>query len=150
MEARARAGIELHDTALRYAELERRGDRYQLLRLGSCDFDFGVLDELQAEAPRYLDIVGEALRDVLARAELFSSHQVQREALSVRERMSEVLSRLNGEQFVEFTSLFKPEEGRLGLVVTFLAVLELLKESLIKLVQAEPFAAIYVKAAADG
>ncbi|AEN72185.1 hypothetical protein Rhom172_0237 [Rhodothermus marinus SG0.5JP17-172] len=66
MEARARAGIELHDTALRYAELERRGDRYQLLRLGSCDFDFGVLDELQAEAPRYLDIVGEALRDVLA------------------------------------------------------------------------------------
>src|SRR5690606_10058658 len=97
-----------------------------------------------------LDELLTALRDVLARAELFSSHQVQREALSVRERMSEVLSRLNGEQFVEFTSLFKPEEGRLGLVVTFLAVLELLKESLIKLVQAEPFAAIYVKAAADG
>ncbi len=66
MEARAQAGIELHDAVLRYVELERRGDRYQLLRLGSCDFDFGVVDELQAEAPRYLDIVGEALRDVLA------------------------------------------------------------------------------------
>ncbi|SHK59115.1 hypothetical protein [Rhodothermus profundi] len=66
MEPRARAGIELHDVVLRYAELERRGDRYQLLRLGSCDFDFNVLSELQAASPRYLDVVGEALRDVLS------------------------------------------------------------------------------------
>jgi segregation and condensation protein A len=96
-----------------------------------------------------LDELLAALNDVLARAELFTNHQVQREALSVRERMSETLSRLNAEEFIEFSALFQPEEGRLGLVVTFLAVLELLKESLIKLVQAEPFAAIYVKAAAD-
>ncbi len=66
MEARARAGIELHDAVLRYAELERRGNRYHLLRLGSCDFDFNVLSELRAASPRYLDVVGEALRDVLA------------------------------------------------------------------------------------
>lgn len=66
MEARVRAGIEFHDKVLRYAELERRGSRYQLLRLGSCDFDFSVLTELQAASPRYLEIVGEALQDVLA------------------------------------------------------------------------------------
>lgn len=96
-----------------------------------------------------LDELLAALNDVLARAELFTNHQVQRELLSVRERMSETLSRLDADNFVEFTALFQPEEGRLGMVVTFLAVLELLKESLIQLVQAEPFAAIYVKAAVD-
>lgn len=61
----ARAGIELYEDALRYAELERRGERYHLLRLGSCDFDFNVLQELEAEAPQYLNVIGEALRDVL-------------------------------------------------------------------------------------
>lgn len=96
-----------------------------------------------------LDELLAALSDVMARAELYTNHQVQREVLSVRERMSETLSRLNAEEFVEFGALFQLEEGRLGLVVTFLAVLELLKESLIQLVQAEPFAAIYVKAAVD-
>lgn len=94
-----------------------------------------------------LDELLAALADVLARAELFTSHQVQREALSVRERMSETLSRLDSNEFVEFTALFQLEEGRLGLVVTFLAILELLKESLIQLVQAETWAPIYVKAA---
>jgi len=88
-----------------------------------------------------------ALTAVLARAEMFTHHHVQREALSVRERMSEALSRLEADKFTEFSSLFNVEEGRLGVVVTFLAVLELMKESLIELVQAEPFAPIYVRAA---
>jgi len=89
-----------------------------------------------------------ALSDVMARAALFTHHQVRREALSVRQRMSETLARLDSEHFTEFVTLFKPEEGRLGVVVTFLAILELVKESLVKLVQAEPYAPIYVKAAA--
>ncbi len=89
-----------------------------------------------------------ALAEVMSRAALFTHHQVRREALSVRERMSEVLARLDSEKFTEFVELFAPEEGRLGVVVTFLAVLELVKESLVKLVQAEPFAPVYIKAAA--
>jgi len=88
-----------------------------------------------------------AFKDVLSRADMYTHHQIQREPLSVRERMSNVLATLNAESFTEFTSLFKIEEGRRGVVVTFMAVLELLKETLIDLVQSEPFAPIYVKAA---
>jgi CheY-like chemotaxis protein len=67
------------------------------------------------------------MREVLLRADLFSRHQVTLEPLSVRERMSLILARLEGERFVDFTALFTPEEGRRGVVVTFLAVLELIK-----------------------
>jgi segregation and condensation protein A len=89
-----------------------------------------------------------ALRDVLKRAELFSRHAIKREALSVRQRMGEVLSRLEAGQFVEFSSLFRVEEGRLGVVVTFLAILELAKERLVEIVQEAPLAAIHVRAPA--
>jgi segregation and condensation protein A len=90
-----------------------------------------------------------AFREVLQRAEMFSHHHVQREPLSVRERMSHVLSALDADHFSEFVSLFRVEEGRRGVVVTLLAVLELIKESLIELIQPEPFGAIYVKAVAS-
>ena len=86
-----------------------------------------------------------ALREVLARAELFGRHQIRRETLSVRERMSQVLERLDALRFTPFSALFRPEEGRMGVVVTFLAVLELLREALLELVQAEPFAPIHVR-----
>ena len=86
-----------------------------------------------------------AFADVLRRAERFESHEVQREQLSTRERMSDVLDCLKGGHFVTFRSLFTPEEGRLGVVVTFLAILELTKESLIDLVQHEIFAPIHVR-----
>lgn len=86
-----------------------------------------------------------ALREVLARAELFGRHQVRRETLSVRERMSQVLERLDALRFTPFSALFRPEEGRMGVVVTFLAVLELLREALLELVQTEPFAPIHVR-----
>lgn len=87
------------------------------------------------------------LGEVLRRADLFESHQVEREKLSTRERMSEVLARLKGQQgFMPFVTLFRAEEGRLGVVVTFLAVMELIKESLVEIVQSEPFAPIHVKA----
>lgn len=88
-----------------------------------------------------------ALHDVMHRAEMFSHHHIQREALSVRERMSFVLASLNPNKFIEFRSLFKRAEGRMGVVVTFLAILELIKESLIDIVQSEPYAPIYIKPA---
>lgn len=86
-----------------------------------------------------------AMADVLRRNDMFESHQVSREALSTRERMSQVLERLRGGAFVPFVELFSAEEGKLGVVVTFMAILELVKESLIELVQNEPFAAIHVR-----
>ncbi len=86
-----------------------------------------------------------ALREVMARAELYSHHHVSREPLSVRERMSQVLETLSGVRFTPFTALLTSAEGRLGVVVTLLAVLELIRESLLELVQTEPFAPIHVR-----
>ena len=88
-----------------------------------------------------------AFHEVMRRAEMFAHHHVQREPLSVRQRMSEMLTRLNDGGFCEFHRLFDPSEGRMGVTVTFLAVLELLKESLIEVVQAEAFAPIHVRVA---
>jgi segregation and condensation protein A len=88
-----------------------------------------------------------AFKDVLSRAEMFARHHIQREPLSVRQRMSEVLSLLASENFTEFKNLFDPQEGRMGVAVTFIALLELLRERLIELVQAEPFSPIHVRAA---
>lgn len=87
-----------------------------------------------------------ALSEVLRRADMFESHHVSREKLSTRERMAQVLDTLTHQHFVPFVSLFKVEEGRLGVVVTFLAVMELIKESLVEIVQSEAFAPIHVKA----
>jgi segregation and condensation protein A len=89
-----------------------------------------------------------ALRDVMDRADMFAHHHVSRERLSVRQRMSDVLGALRSQAFVEFTQLFRAEEGRMGVTVTFSAVLELLREGLIEIVQAEPFAPIHVRAGA--
>jgi segregation and condensation protein A len=88
-----------------------------------------------------------AFRDVVSRAAMFAHHHVQRERLSVRERMSDVLSLVQKSVFVEFPQLFKVEEGRMGVTVTFVALLELLREGLIELVQTEIFGALHVRAA---
>lgn len=90
-----------------------------------------------------------AFAEVLHRASMFESHQVQLERLSTRERMSMVLERLQGKQFIPFLSLFTVEEGKLGVVVTFLAIMELIKESLVEIVQTESFGPIHVKARAS-
>lgn len=87
-----------------------------------------------------------ALKDVMHRADMFTSHHVQAEALSLRERMSRVLDAVNAESFTEFSHLFDLAEGRPGVVVTFMAILELIKQQLIELVQADSFAPIHVKA----
>ena len=83
--------------------------------------------------------------EVLKRANLQQSHRVQREALSTRERMSFVLDVLKGEEFIPFVDLFSPEEGRAGVVVTFLALMELMKDSLIEIVQTKNFGEIHVR-----
>jgi segregation and condensation protein A len=87
-----------------------------------------------------------ALKDVMARAEMFAQHHIQAEPLSVRERMSRIISLVSSDQYVEFDRCFDLEEGRMGAVVTFLAMLELLREHLIDLVQQELFGNIYVRA----
>lgn len=90
-----------------------------------------------------------AFKDAMARAEMYSHHHIQREALSVRERMSRVLSAISAEGFTDYTSLFTIEEGRRGVVVTLLAILELVKEQLIDLVQSDAFAPIHIKSASS-
>jgi len=88
------------------------------------------------------------LSRVLKRAEQFSSHRIALEPLSTRERMSNILMRINDndDEFLPFIELFTPEEGRAGVIVTFIAVMELIKESLLSIVQTEAFAPIHVKA----
>lgn len=87
-----------------------------------------------------------AFRDVVKRADMFSHHHIQLEPLSVRERMTNVLTAVKADKFIDFSELFTPEEGRRGVVVTFLAILELMKDTLIEMVQNEPYGPIYVKA----
>jgi segregation and condensation protein A len=81
---------------------------------------------------------------------MFAHHHVQRERLSVRQRMSDILSSLRESAFVDFTRLFRAEEGRMGVTVTFSAILELMKEGLIEIVQAEPYAPLHVRPASGG
>lgn len=146
------------------AELIRRLQEYErykaaaegldeIPRLGR-DLSVPRLDAPEARARKLLpDVSLEevllSMAEVLRRADMFESHQVTREALSTRERMSEVLERLKGNGFVPFVTLFTVDEGRLGVVVTFMAVLELIKEQLVELVQNEPFAPIHVRARAE-
>ncbi|MFZ5723253.1 MAG: segregation and condensation protein A [Pseudomonadota bacterium] len=87
-----------------------------------------------------------ALKDVFQRAEMFEHHHISREKLSTRERMTMVLESLQNREFVPFVALFNAEEGRLGVVVTFIAVLELVKNQLIELIQTSPFSPIHVRA----
>jgi len=90
-----------------------------------------------------------AFHDVLKRAEMFSNLHMQREPLSVRQRMSEILTRLKASSFSSFSDLFDPEEGRMGVAVTFIAILELLRASTIEVVQADAYAPLHIRAAAS-
>lgn len=86
-----------------------------------------------------------AFKDVLLRADLDTAHNIEREVLTVRERMSRILRQLEADKFVNFVDFFDLSEGRSGLVVTFLSILELTREWVIELVQSESFAPIYVR-----
>ncbi|MBY4595116.1 segregation/condensation protein A [bacterium BD-1] len=147
------------------AELVRRLQEYERFKKAAEDIDqldrldrdtslasAHVPDRTVSRQPPPVDLreMLLALRDVLKRAELYTHHAIRREALSVRQRMGEVLSRLSDRQFHGFETLFTPEEGRLGVVVTFLSILELAKEQLLEIVQEAPLAPIYVKSLAAG
>ena len=143
------------------AELVRRLQEYErfkqaaedldeLPRLGRDNWPSRVkapdFERLQAHPDVDLQDMLIALKDVMRRADMYENHQVTEEALSVRERMSEVLAMLSPERFTPFVALYRVSEGRLGVVVTFMALMELIKESLVELVQSEPFGPIHVKA----
>jgi segregation and condensation protein A len=87
-----------------------------------------------------------ALKDVMQRVELTTKHQVVLEPLSIRQRMTEVLDKIRQVEFAEFSTLFSAKEGKLGIVVTFIAILELLKQTLIDIVQTEAYGTLHVKA----
>jgi len=92
-----------------------------------------------------------AFKDVVVRAEMFAHHHIQREQLSVGERMSEILAQLGARaEFVPFQQLFRPAEGRMGVTVTFAAILELMREGLIEIVQAQAYAPLHVRAVGAG
>jgi segregation and condensation protein A len=86
-----------------------------------------------------------AFKDVVLRAQMFSHHHVRREPLSIRARMGDIVAAVEEGAFVDFISLFRPEEGRMGVTVTFVAILELLREGLIDVVQTEPLAPLHVR-----
>ncbi len=105
--------------------------------------------ELERTLPRpevELQEVPLAFAEVLRRADLNESHHIQRQSLSTRERMSQILLRVSAEHYTPMLSLLMKDEGRLGVVVTFLAIMELIKESLVELAQNEPFGPIHIKA----
>jgi len=144
------------------AELVRRLQEYE--RYKQAAEDIGELPRLErdvfvatADAPerkvvtKLPDVTLKelllAFHDVLKRAEMFANLHMQREPLSVRQRMSEILSRVKANSFTGFSDLFDPEEGRMGVAVTFIAILELLRESVIEVVQSDEFAPLHVRAA---
>ena len=143
------------------AELVRRLLEYEQMKLASMrlnemphfgrDFIKAQVYIEQSLQPRFPDVhlveLQEAWRDILKRANLVQHHKISREELSVREHMSIVLRHLQGRKFVEFEHLFDPSRGTPVLVVTFIALLELAKETLIEITQAEAFAPIYVRLA---
>ena len=143
------------------AELVRRLLEYEQMKLAAArlnalpqlgrDFLKAQVFIEQSLQPRFPDVnvvdLQEAWRDIMKRAKLVQHHTITREQLSVREHMSIVLRHLQGRKFVEFEKLFDPTKGSPVLVVTFLALLELAKETLIEITQAEVFAPIYVRLA---
>jgi segregation and condensation protein A len=143
------------------AELVRRLLEYEQMKLAAAklnevpqfgrDFMRAQVYIEQSMQPRFPDVhvveLQQAWADILKRAKLVQHHKISREELSVREHMSIVLRKLQGQRFVEFENLFEPEQGVPVLVVTFIALLELAKETLIEITQAEAFAPIYVRLA---
>ncbi len=143
------------------ADLIRRLQEYERYKKAASD-----LDELpqvdrdtivaRAILPSYkqpqqavtveLDELAKVLFEVLERAKLFTNHQVEREILSIRQRMTHILERITPDEFIAFGRLYAASEGRMGVVVTLVALLELLRQKIVMMEQAEAFAPIYLKA----
>ncbi len=142
------------------AELVRRLQEYERFKKAAADIDH--LPRLERDAwqataelteRKVVKLVPQvtlqemlaAFKDVVARSQMFAHHHVRRERLSVRERMTDVLAKLRESSFIDFVRLFDPTEGRMGVTVTFIAILELMREGLLEIVQAEPYAPIHVR-----
>lgn len=147
------------------AELARRLQEYERFKKAAQDIDAlprqdrdtvpvqaFVPDRTSVRLPPEVDLreMLLALHDVFKRAELYTQHAIKRDALSVRQRMGELLTRLDDGEFHRFETLFEANEGRMGVVVTFLGVLTLAKEQLVDIVQETPLAQIYIKSLALG
>lgn len=146
------------------AELVRRLQEYERFKSAALDIDemprefrdyivtSAYMDNKQSYiAPPEVDMrdIIMAFKDVLARADLKVSHEIEREVLSVRDKMTSLLVTLRQKKFFTFESLFDPSEGKQGVVVTFLAVLELLKTQILDIVQNETYGQIYIKSLAS-
>ena len=144
------------------AELVRRLQEYERFKRAAADIDalprlerdvWSVSAELkERRTARALPQVTLqemliAFKDVVVRAQMFAHHHIQREQLSVGERMSDILAVLADSSFVPFMQLFRPQEGRMGVTITFVAILELMREGLIDIVQAQAYAPLHVRAA---
>lgn len=151
---------EIEDEEDPRAELVKRLQEYERFKQAATDLD-EIHRQERDNFPVSVEVIREkrekpqpevsmrelllAFQDVLKQVDMQKHHEIEREEISIRERMTHVLSRLEGDNFVEFQSLFTLKEGRLGVVVTLMAVLELLKLKVIDMVQAESFAPIYLK-----
>ena len=144
------------------AELIRRLQEYERYKLAADDLDslprmereiFNTVidfnERKSTQKPPVVDVdqLLHAFADVLARADMYAHHMIHREALSVRERMTIILDRIRADEYVEFKDLFTKEEGKAGAIVSLLAILDLVKESLIDIVQNEINGPIYIKTA---
>ena len=142
---------ELVRRLLEYEQMKLAGAKLNAMPQFGRDFLKAQVTIEQSLQPRFPEVhladLQEAWHDILKRAKLVQHHRITREELSVREYMSQVLKALQGRKFVEFEELFQPEKGATVLVVTFIALLELAKETLVEIVQAEAFAPIYVRLA---
>ena len=142
------------------AELVRRLQEYERFKQAATEIDelprtdrenfatsVEVIREEKEKPEPELDLrdILMAFQDILKQVDMHKHHEIEREEISIRERMTYVLSRLDADNFIEFQTLFTVKEGRLGVVVTFMAILELLKLKVIDMVQAEAFAPVYLK-----
>ncbi len=141
------------------AELIRRLQEYERYKQAAMDIDelprmgrdvFPVSSDIDYSSPEQqpdvtMQELMQALKEVMSRASMFTHHNIERETLSVRERMTLVLEQLNSQGFTRFTALFTYEEGRSGVVVTFLAILELSKQQLLEIVQNETYGTIHIR-----
>jgi segregation and condensation protein A len=151
---------EVEDEADPRAELVRRLQEYERFKQAATDID--EMPHLgRDQFPSNVEVVRHdkekpepdiemrelllAFQGILKRVDMQKHHEIEREEISIREKMTAVLAKLDGDKFVEFQTLFSFKEGRLGVVVTLMAILELLKLQVIDMVQAESFAPIYLK-----
>lgn len=132
----------------RFKEAAEQLDEYPRLErdIHLASAEAPILEREIPEPEVDLKDILQAFATVLRRSDLFEHHHIQRESLSTREKMSQILLTVSDKQFTPMLSLLRKDEGRMGIVVTFLAIMELIKESLVEIVQSEPYGPIHIKA----